>query len=90
MLERAILPIYGAGGITAALLLSEIPDPVAVFVLGGVLCCTIEYATSWVMERMFHARWWDYSDRLFNLHGRVCLAVALLFGAASVIVVFAA
>ena len=33
------------------------------------------------MEKLFHARWWDYSKLPFNINGRVCLAGAIIFGA---------
>ena len=47
----------------------------------------LEYTTSWVMEQLFHARWWDYSNFRFNLQGRVCLLGALIFGLGGVGVV---
>lgn len=47
----------------------------------------LEYTTSWVMEQLFHARWWDYLNFRFNLQGRVCLLGALIFGLGGVGVV---
>ncbi len=47
----------------------------------------LEYTTSWVMEQLFHARWWDYSNFRFNLQGHVCLLGALIFGLGGVGVV---
>ena len=32
------------------------------------------------MEKIFHARWWDYSQRKFNINGRVCLDTIIPFG----------
>lgn len=61
--------------------------------LNGPLCpiygtgAILEYTTSWVMEQLFHARWWDYSNFRFNLQGRVCLLGALIFGLGGVGVV---
>ncbi len=81
-------PIYGVGACFVGGMLAGIGNPIALFILGAVLCCCVEYATSWVLERAFHARWWDYSHRRFNLHGRVCLAGAMLFGTAIVSVVY--
>lgn len=80
-------PIYGAGGIAVALVLGDVDSPVLLFLAGAALCCTLEYATSYVMELRYHARWWDYSGRLLNINGRVCLAGATLFGTGSVAVV---
>ena len=58
-----------------------------VFLAGLVICGALEYFTSWYMEKMFHARWWDYSNFRFNLQGRVCLLGALIFGLGGVGVV---
>ena len=50
-------------------------------------CGALEYLTSYLMEKLFHARWWDYSKRKFNIGGRVCLIGAVVFGAFSVVLV---
>ena len=55
-------------------------DLVTVFVMSAFVCTTVEYITSYVLEKIFKARWWDYSDRKFNIEGRVCLFNAFLFG----------
>lgn len=80
-------PIYGCGGLLAVHLLSELEHPSARFLASGTLCCALEYATSWGMEKLFHARWWDYSDKPFNLNGRIYLNGFLAFGAASALLV---
>ena len=82
-----ICPIYGVGAVGAALLLAPLHNTVALFVAGAVLASVLEYVTSWVMERLFDARWWDYSQYRFNINGRVCLLGALIFGLFTVIVV---
>ena len=45
-----------------------------------LVCGTLEYLTSYFMEKIFHARWWDYSQRKFNINGRVCLNTIIPFG----------
>ncbi len=45
-----------------------------------LVCGTLEYFTSYFMEKRYHARWWDYSQRKFNLNGRVCLNTIIPFG----------
>jgi len=76
-----ICPIYGCGCIAIILLLNSfIEKPVIVFFLSIVLCTIIEYFTSYMMEKIFRARWWDYSERKFNINGRVCLETMLPFG----------
>lgn len=82
-----LCPIYGVGAVGAALVLSPVRNPVLLFLVGAVLASVFEYATSWAMERLFDARWWDYSQYPFNLHGRICLFGAVIFGAFAVIVV---
>ncbi|NEG77556.1 hypothetical protein GFD22_00870 [Bifidobacterium avesanii] len=82
-----LCPIYGVGAVGAALVLSPLRNPVLLFLVGAVLATVLEYATSWAMERLFDARWWDYSQYRFNINGRVCLLGAVIFGAFAVIVV---
>ena len=80
-------PIYGTGAVLVLLGLGRIQNPVLLFFAGAVLTCSLEYLTSWLMEKLFHARWWDYSKRKFNIGGRVCLIGAVVFGAFSVVLV---
>lgn len=81
-------PVYGTGGVLITLCLSKFEH--AYFVLFGmsmIICTTLEYIVSWIMEILFHARWWDYSDKPLNLNGRVWLGNAVLFGLAGVFVI---
>lgn len=78
-------PIYGAGAILVIAVLSWVNNPVLLFVLSMVLTGVIEYLTSYVMERIFNARWWDYSDWKFNLNGRICLVGLMAFGTMSLL-----
>ena len=80
-------PIYGTGAVLVLLVLGRIQNPVLLFFAGAVLTCSVEYLTSWLMEKLFHARWWDYSKRKFNIGGRVCLIGAIVFGAFSVVLI---
>ena len=67
------------------LILGHLTNPVALFLLGAIVACVLEYLTSYGMEKLFHARWWDYSKRLLNINGRVCLLGAVVFGLFSVL-----
>lgn len=58
----------------------------AVFLISMVGSAILEYVTSLVLERRFHARWWDYSHVPLNINGRVCLPASLGFGAAGVVI----
>ncbi len=74
-------PIYGTGAILITFLLKKyIPAPFVLFIMAILVCGTLEYLTSYFMEKIFHARWWDYSQRKFNINGRVCLNTIIPFG----------
>ena len=74
-------PIYGFGGLLITLILGKYKyDPLVLFVMTVVTCGILEYLTSWAMEVIFKARWWDYSKEKFNLNGRVCLKNLVAFG----------
>ena len=74
-------PIYGCGSILITFLLKKYTDdPLALFIMAIVVCGILEYLTSYFMETIFKARWWDYSQRKFNINGRVCLYTIIPFG----------
>lgn len=77
-------PIYGAGALIFLFIGQHILDPVKLFFIGGAIACVLEYATSFTMEKLFKARWWDYTKYPFNLNGRICLYGFIAFGGASV------
>ena len=82
-----ICPIYGTGAvILRALLYGRINNIFLIFILGLLLCGVLEYITHFLMEKLFHAMWWDYSSRRFNIKGRVYLNGLLQFGLASVLI----
>lgn len=81
-------PIWGMGALFCLLLLDQYRgDYASIFVFAFVGSAILEYLTSFWMEKLFKARWWDYSDYMFNLNGRVCLQNCLGFGALAVIFV---
>lgn len=74
-------PIYGFGALLDIICLGRFSNPFEIFLLGALLNCTLEYFTSYAMEKLFNARWWDYSDKFLNINGLVCLIGAIVFGA---------
>ncbi len=78
-------PIYGAGALLDIMLLGKIDHPIALFFAGMLVTGILEYITSWLLETLFHARWWDYRYMRFQIHGRVCLLGGVVFGAMSVL-----
>lgn len=74
-------PIYGTGCILIIFLLKRyLNDVIVLFIMAMVVCSILEYVTSYAMEKLFKARWWDYSDRKFNINGRICLETMVPFG----------
>ena len=84
-----ICPIYGYGVLLIVLLIGSTKgDLLAVFLKSILVCSILEYLTSYFMEKIFNARWWDYSRRKFNLNGRICLETMLPFGILGVFVIY--
>lgn len=84
-LTGPMCPIYGTGTLVMEVLLYN-PfrnNPIAVFLLGMVFCDIVEYLTSFIMEKLFNARWWNYKDELLNLNGRICLKHTIIWGMGS-------
>lgn len=82
-------PIYGCGMLLIVFLLKDYTDNFLVlFILSMVICLVLEYITSYLMELIFKARWWDYSDKKFNINGRVCLEYAVFFGIGGTLIMY--
>ena len=85
------LPIYGFGAALITVVikgLSPLEFSVGTtFAVSFLLCGFLEYMTSYVLEKRFHARWWDYSQKPMNLHGRVWIGNLILFGLGGVVIV---
>lgn len=76
-----VVPIYGTGGILITILLTKYQsDPIVLFCMTVIVCSILEYLTSYVMEKIFKTRWWDYSNKKFNINGRICLSNLIVFG----------
>ncbi len=63
-------------------------DPMALFALGMIICAILEYFTSYVLEKIFKARWWDYSTKKFNINGRICLETMIPFGLCGLLIIY--
>ncbi len=74
-------PIYGFGGVIMTLTLTKYFDhPITLFAMGMFECALLEYFTSYAMEKLFNARWWDYTKYKYNINGRICLETMIPFG----------
>lgn len=82
-------PIYGFGGLIVLIFLEPISNyTILVFLLAIILTTILEYITSFLMEKFFDAKWWDYSERLLNINGRICLLNSILFGFLGLIITY--
>ena len=84
------IPLYGFG--VLLILVSTFPvreNVFLTFLVATFVCAVLEYSTSWVMEKIFKIKWWDYSKIYkYNLNGRICLNHCLAFGAAGPLIVY--
>ena len=81
-------PIYGFGVIIIITVLKPFEDNLALLFAGSlVLTSALEYFTAFILEIAFKSTWWDYSDKPFNIHGRICLANSTLWAVLSLIIV---
>ena len=92
-LHGPMCPIYGTGMLVLNICLLPLSQPAEkrfwlVILLGMVLADTVEYVTSLLMEKLFHARWWDYSNNFLNIQGRICFKHTLYWAVFSVIYVY--
>jgi uncharacterized membrane protein len=88
-LTGPFLPIYGVGAI--ALVLAVLPyvnNPFLVFLASVLITSVLEFFTHLVLDKLFHIKLWDYSDRPFNLQGRICLQNSLLFGGLGLLLLY--
>lgn len=82
-----ICPIYGTGAVTISLLLNQTENPLAIFCVALVGGAVLEYGASFIMEKLFHVRWWDYSEKAININGRIYMSSVLSFGLAGILIV---
>ncbi len=82
-------PIYGIGCVLLYLLLQGYADdPIVLALLAMIICSILEYLASYLMEKIFKTRWWDYSNMKFNINGRICLEMIVPFGILGLLVVY--
>lgn len=93
-LNGPVCPIYGFGVLAVFFLLQITGDgefyeqnALKVFIFGVVLATAVELFGGWILDKAFHARWWDYSDRPFNLNGYICLQFSIIWGMSILLVV---
>ncbi len=74
-------PVYGIGVVLITFFLQKyVNDILVLYFMSVLICGFLEYFTSYIMEKVFHARWWDYHNMKFNINGRICLETLIPFG----------
>lgn len=82
-----ICPIYGFG-VLILFVLEPFKDNIfLLFLLSALLTSALEFVTGFVLEKIFHDKWWDYTDMPFNIKGYICLKFSIMWGLACVFVV---
>lgn len=81
-------PIYGIGvGIVVQFLTPYKENLVLLYIASVVMVTALEWVTGFILEKIFHNKWWDYSKMPLNLNGYVCLLFSLIWGVACVLIV---
>lgn len=84
-----LIPVYGVGAVVLSLFLKDlIDDPALLFLCGIIVGAATEYIGSYVMEKLFHTVFWDYSNEPLNIHGRICLKYSIYWGFLSLILIY--
>ena len=88
-LNGPVCPVYGFGMISVILIYNLIgsDNTFVVFLEGVVFTTLIELIAGFILDKCFHARWWDYSKMPLNLNGYICAGFSLIWGLAVVFVV---
>lgn len=86
-LHGPLCPIYGSCGALLAYFVKPVQhNYILVFLVGAVIASIVEYIAGYVLEHLFGARWWDYSQEKFNLKGYICLKFSLIWGFISIFI----
>lgn len=84
-LNGPVCPIYGFGMVLVLVCVYPLRNNLLLLFVGGmVVTSLLELATGWVLKRLFHTSWWDYSEKPFNIGGYICLSFSILWGLAVV------
>lgn len=88
-MKGPFLPIYGFGALSVLIATLPVrPFPVLVFVFGMIGATALELVTGICMEKLFHVRYWDYSNQKFNFKGHICLTSSIAWGAFSLAMIY--
>lgn len=87
-LNGPICPIYGVGVVAVVVLLEPYENNLFILYVASIIVVTaLEWVTGFILEKLFHSKWWDYSNMPLNLNGYVCLLFSLIWGVVCVAIV---
>ena len=87
-LNGPVCPIYGFGMILVLFFLTPLEDDLLLLYLGGVILpSALELVGGWALYKLYRTRWWDYTDKPFNIGGYVCLEFSLMWGVGAMVMV---
>lgn len=79
-LNGPVCPIYGIGAVAVILCLTPINNVILLFLCSMLITSLLELITGFALEKIYHTRWWDYSDLPFNIGGYICLKYSIYWG----------
>ena len=86
-LNGPVCPIYGFGMIIVLFALTPLQHSILLLYIGGVILpSALELVGGWALYKLYHTRWWDYSDFPLNIGGYICLEFCLLWGVGTLVV----
>lgn len=81
-----LCPIYGFGAVIFILIFDGLKGHnLKKFIISMIVFSLFEFVASWILEIVFHLRWWDYSNAIFNIQGRICLSFSIVWGLSGII-----
>lgn len=87
-LSGPICPIYGVGVCAVIYFLRPFTtNLLALYITSVVIVTVLEWLTGFLLEKLFHNKWWDYSEMPLNLNGYVCLLFSMIWGVFCVVIV---
>ena len=93
-LNGPVCPVYGFGVLSVFAMMNtfqgsgyQLSDGM-IFLFGVILATAVELIAGWLLDVCFHARWWDYSQKKFNINGRVCLGTIVPFGLLGLLIMY--
>ena len=88
-LTGPMIPLYGVGAVSIVYLLGSFKSsPILLFLTATILSAVIEYLTSVILEKVFHTRWWDYSNEKYNINGRLNIVTLVAFGFFGLVLIY--